>query len=122
MSKIESMKKYFYSHIVETSSISLALADLEMSPEERLHLLSLVESNIHQAILDTILSELTAEDKKNFLEHLSEGDHERIWKFLSERVEGIEEKIKKTADDLKEEIHKDVEESKKIKPDDRTAS
>src|SRR3989338_2826250 len=105
------MKKYFYSHIVETSSISLALADLEMSPEERLHLLSLVESNIHQAILDTILSELTAEDKKNFLEHLSEGDHERIWKFLSERVEGIKEKI-----------HKDVEESKKIKPDDRTAS
>ena len=106
------MKKYFYSHIVETSSISLALADLDMTSEERLHLLSLVESNIHHAILDTILSELTPEDKKKFLEHLSEEDHERIWKFLNERVEGIEEKIRKTAEDLKTQLHKDVEESK----------
>ena len=81
------MKKYFYSHIVETSSISLALGNLDMTAEERSHLLSLVESNIHHAILDTILSELTPEDKKKFLEHLSAEDHERIWKFLNEKVE-----------------------------------
>ncbi|MEK9178568.1 MAG: hypothetical protein AAB801_02195 [Patescibacteria group bacterium] len=107
------MKKYFYSHIVETSEISLALGDLDMTAEERVHLLSLMESNIHHAILDTILSELSEEDKKAFLQHLTDGDHEKIWQFLNSRVEGIEEKIKKTAEDLKKEIHKDVEESKR---------
>lgn len=97
------------------SSVSLAIKELDMAPEEKLHLLSLVESNIHHAILDTILSELTEEDKKKFIEHLSEDDHDRIWDFLDQRIEGIEDKIKKTAEDLKKEIHKDVEDTKKEK-------
>ena len=38
-------KKHFYSHVIETSSISLALADMEMNNEERKHLIDLVEAN-----------------------------------------------------------------------------
>ena len=107
------MKKYFYSHIIETSEVSLTLSELDMNPEERAHLLSLVESNIHHTILDTVLSQLSDADKKVFLKHLSEEEHEKIWKFLNERIEGIEEKIRKTAEDLKKEIQKDIRESKK---------
>jgi hypothetical protein len=60
-------KKQFYSHIVETSSISLTLADMELTSDERKELIGLVELNLHKTILDLVLSELSEEDKKQFL-------------------------------------------------------
>lgn len=107
------MKKHFYHKVIETSSISLALGELDISQEERKHLIDLVEENLHHAILDAVLSELSEKDKQEFIEVFAEGDDEKIWKILSERVENIEEKIKKTAEELKKELHKDIEESKK---------
>lgn len=102
------MKKHFYSHIVETSTLSLALGDIELSHEERLHLLSLVEENLHHVILDAVLSELSEEDKKIFLTHVANNNHEKTWEFLNSKVENIEEKIKKTAENLKIELHRDI--------------
>jgi len=107
------MKKHFYSHVVETASISLALAEMDMSKEERKHLVDLVEANLHQSILDAVLSELSEKDKQEFVELYAEGDDEKIWKLLKDRVENIEDKIKNTADDLKKELHRDIDESKK---------
>lgn len=107
------MKKYFYSNIIDTSSISLALADIELSNEERIHLVTLAQNNIHHAILDAILSELSEEDKKEFLMHLQQDKHDKIWEFLNGKIEGIEDKIKNTADDLKKQLHQDIEESRK---------
>lgn len=107
------MKKHFYHKVIETSSISLALGELEVSQEERKHLIDLVEDNLHHAILDSVLSELSEKDKQEFIEMFAEGDDEKIWKLLRERVENIEDKIKKTADDLKKELHKDIESSRK---------
>jgi len=107
------MKKHFYSHVVETSSISLALAEMEMNNTERKHLIDLVEANLHQSILDAVLSELSEKDKQEFIELYAVGDDEKIWKLLKSRVENIEDKIKSTAHELKKELHKDIEESKK---------
>lgn len=107
------MKKHFYSDVVETSSISLAIAEMDMTTEERKHLISLVEENLHHAILDSVLSELTNKDKQEFIELFAEGDDEKVWHLLKSRVDNIEDKIKKTADELKKELHKDIEESKK---------
>lgn len=107
------MKKHFYTSVIETSSISLAIADMDMSNDERKHLLSLVEDNLHHAILDAVLSELSDKDKEEFVKLFAEGDDEKVWKLLRERVENIEEKIKNTADALKKELHKDIEDSKK---------
>lgn len=109
------MKKRFYSDVVETSSISLALADMELSQEERKHLIDLVEENLHQSILDSVLSELSEKDKMEFMQLYAEGDDQKIWKLLNERVEHIEDKIKKTATELKKELHKDIEDSHKHK-------
>lgn len=106
------MKKHFYSHVVETASISLALADMDMSATERKHLIDLVEANLHQSILDAVLSELSEKDKQEFIEVYAQGDDEKIWKLLNSRVDNIEGKIKRTADDLKKELHKDIEDSK----------
>ncbi len=106
------MKKYFYTHIVDTSTLSLELGDMDLTPQERTHLISLMDSNIHHEILDLVLSELNPEDKKTFLTYLASEDHDKVWKFLNEKVDNIEEKIKKTAEDLKKELHKDIKEVK----------
>lgn len=107
--------KLFYSHLIEVDSIILELDQMGLSHEERLHLASLIDSSIHHSVLDAILSELSESDKRVFMQHLNEGDHDKIWKFLNQRIEGVEEKIKKAADDLKMELHKDLKEAKKRK-------
>ena len=79
------MKKHFYSHVVETSSISLALAEMEMNNTERKHLIDLVEANLHQSILDAVLSELSEKDKQEFHNRIllhHEGRHEDIAKAV----------------------------------------
>lgn len=107
------MKKHFYHNVVETSSISLAIAEMDMEKEERKHLISLVEENLHHAILDAVLSELSDKDKQEFVELFAEGKDDEIWHLLKDRVDNIEDKIKKTSEDLKKELHKDIEDSKK---------
>lgn len=104
--------KYFYSHLIETSVLSMELGEMDLAPRERLHLISLIDSNIHHEILDLILSELKPLDKKMFLMHLASENHDKIWKFLRGKIEDVEEKIKKTAEDLKKELHKDIKEIK----------
>ncbi len=105
-------KLFFYSHLVEIESLIVELDKLDLSDEQRVHLASLIDSSLHHTILDAVLSELAPVDKKIFLTHLQENDHSKIWKFLNEKVENIEDKIKKTAGDLKEELKKDLKEAK----------
>ena len=105
-------KKYFYTQIIDTSTLSLELGEMNLTPKERMHLISLIDSNIHQEILDLILSELEPTDKATFLTHLASDDHEKVWKFLNSKVDNIEEKIKKTAECLKKELHKDIKVAK----------
>lgn len=105
-------KKYFYTHIVDTSTLSLELGNINLTPKERTHLISLIDSNLHHEILDLVLSELNPIDKKTFLTHLASEDHKKVWKLLKDKVDNIEEKIKKTAEDLKKELHKDIQEAK----------
>lgn len=107
------MKKHFYHKVVETSSISLALAEMDMTNDERKHLVSLVEENLHHAILDAVLSELSDRDKQEFMELFAEGKDDEVWRLLKDRTDNIEDKIKKTADELKKELHEDIETSKK---------
>ena len=102
------MRKHFYSHIIETSLISLKLGDMDLSKKERLHLLDLAHSQLHHVVMDTILSELSEDDKKYFLAYVASDEHGKIWELLNKRVEDVEEKIKKAAEDLKRELHEDI--------------
>ncbi len=103
--------KYFYSHLIEIESLATELDKLDLSKEQKAHLADLVDSSLHHTVLDAVLSELTETDKKVFLNHLRENDHSKIWHFLNEKVDNIEDKIKKAADDLKDELHKDLKEA-----------
>ena len=47
-----------------------------------------------------------------FLKHLLHEDHDEVWKHLNTKVDNIEEKIKKAAEDLKKELHEDVKQVK----------
>lgn len=101
-------QKHFYSHIVDSTSILVEIADMDMEHDERLHLLNLAESNIHHAVLDAILSELSEEDKIKFMEHLHSDNHDEIWKLLNSRIQNVEDKILNAADEIKKELHKDI--------------
>ena len=105
-------KKQFYSHIVETDSVVVKLTEMGMSEAEQAHLIALMDSSLHHVILDAILSELTPEDKKLFLQELASEDHDAIWNFLRGKIDKIEDKIQSAADDLKKELHEDIAEAK----------
>lgn len=107
--------KHFYSEIIELESLTMELDMMDLSETEKHHLALLVDSNLHHAVLDAVLSELSEQDKKIFLEHLNRNDHLKIWDHLNGRIENIEEKIKSAADALKSELHKDLKEAKQIK-------
>lgn len=107
------MNNYFYTHLIEFESIILELDQMDLTDEQKSHLASLVDSSLHQAILDAILSELSDIDKRAFMQHLDKRDHEKIWRFLKEKVDGVEDKIKKAAEDLKKELHQDLRKAKK---------
>lgn len=106
------MVKHFYSFIVETDTLHLAIEELEINDSEKSHLKSLADSHIHHSILDTIMSELAPNDKKLFLTHINTKDHDRIWKFLHSKIDNVEEKIKAAAILIKSELHKDIVKAK----------
>ena len=109
------MKPFFYSHLIEIESVIVELDQLDLSKEQKAHLISLIDSSLHHTVLDAVLSELSPEDKKVFLNHFKEGEHSKIWQFLNEKVDGIEDKIKTAAEGLKTELHKDLKKAKKEK-------
>lgn len=106
--------KYFYAHLIEIESVIAKLDQMSLSPEQKVHLTALIDSSLHHSILDAILSELSEQDKRIFLNHLKEDDRNKIWKFLNEKIDNIEGKIMKTAEDLKVQLHKDLQGSKGV--------
>lgn len=106
---------FFYSHLIEVDSIILELDKMSLSEEEKLHLARLVDSTLHHTILDAVLSELSESDKRVFMQHLNSGNHDKIWEFLNDKIGGVEDKIKKAAEDLKKELHRDLREAHKRK-------
>jgi len=107
--------KYFYSHLIEIESVITELDQIELSKDEKEHLAKLLDSSLHHHILDAILSELSDSEKRVFMQHITEGNHEQIWRFLNGKIDGVEEKIKKAADGLKNELEKDIKQAKRIK-------
>ncbi len=106
------MNKTFYGHLIEIESIIIELDKLDLSKEQKHHLTSLVDVSLHHTVLDAILSQLKEEDKRVFMHQLTVNDHQKIWKFLNEKVDNIEDRIKNTAEQLKKELLKDIKKSK----------
>ncbi len=112
------MKKFFYHNIIEIDTLFVELEDLELTAEEKKHLAGLIDANLHHSLLEVILSELSEDDKKLFMHHLSRDEDNKIWDLLNNRIDKIEEKIKNAAEDVKKELHEDIREAKKLKKND----
>lgn len=106
---------FFYSHLIEIQSVVMELDKLDLSSDQKTQLTGLIDSSLHHTILDAVLSELTPTDKKVFLNHLKADDKNKIWQFLNTKVENIEDKIKKAAEQLKVQLHEDLKEACKNK-------
>ncbi len=105
-------QKHFYSHIIETSSLTLEIAELNIDSKERIHLLSLAEANIHSTVVANVLDNLSEEDKKTFLKNLATEDHDQTWQHLSSKIKDVEVLVKKTAAKALEELLSDIKEVK----------
>jgi len=53
--------------------------------------------------------------KKEFLQHVTSDNHDKVWELLNNKVDHIEEKIQTAAEELKRELHKDIQEAKEKK-------
>lgn len=106
------MKKHFFSHLIEIDILEREIDNFDLAAAQKKELKELIHENIYHTVLDAILTELPEKDKKVFLTHLVSDDNEKIWGFVNKKVLFIEEKIKKAAEDIKVEIHKDIKESK----------
>lgn len=106
------MIKHFYSYHIEIESVILEINSLPIKDNEKKHLIELAESQIHHGVLDSILSELSPEDKKTFLSHMNSKNHEKTWKFLSSVLKNAEEIIEDAASKVKKELHRDLQEER----------
>lgn len=106
------MKPHFYSHIIEINSIHNSLEDLSLEVHEKRELIIIVESSIHHVVMDTVLSELSDKDKKLFLGHVVSQEHEKVWDLITNKIQDVENKIKKAVENLKEKLHADIKETK----------
>lgn len=105
---------YFYSHLVEIDSITLALDEMNLSDSQKKHLASLIDSTIHHEILDIIFSNLPEGDKEMLMNKIkNDPEDKEIMKILNEKVENIEEEIKEAVSKLKVQLHEDIKEARK---------
>lgn len=100
--------KHFYSHLISIDDLEGELSVLEVSEKEKEELMDIAHINLHQAIIDVVLSHLSEADKKKFLELMAFGEDEKIWRHLNSKVEKIEEKIASAAAQIKEELTSDI--------------
>lgn len=108
-------KKQFYDHLISVETIHIELNALGLKSEEKEHLLRIIRSSLHVSILDVVLSNLSTHEKETFLEHVEKDDHDKTWKFLKDKIENIEEKIKESSESLFKEFISDIASLKKRK-------
>lgn len=103
---------HFYMYLVPLDSLVTELEQLDMSDEERTELLTIIHSHLHYTVIDIVLTHLSNEDKKHFLEYAEQDNHEKTWSFLKEKMNDAEEKIKEAAEGVKNELLEDIKELK----------
>ena len=105
-------KHHFYSHLVSLDQFIVILDGLTLSDEERIHLVTIIQSNIHYTIVDLVLSHLSSDDKKIFLHIVQNNEHKKTWQFLQTKTNGLEEKILNIVEELKKELSANINELK----------
>lgn len=106
------MKKSFYTHLVEIESLTIELDKIDLAEHEKHELARLIDSNIHNVVMDAIFSKLSDDEKQKFAAIASLKDHKKIWDFLKSKTDDVEDEIKKAVLSIKKKLHDDISEAK----------
>lgn len=105
------MTKHFYTHLIEIDTIEARLRELPIEDHERHELILIVHETIHHVVIDTVMSELSEDDKRILLNHIHAEDHPSIWTLLKEKIENVEDKIKAAVTRHTSDLHRDIDEA-----------
>ena len=89
-------------------NIILELNMLDIKEDEREKLLKLADDLAELRFLNVILGKLEEKDKELFLDQVHSGQPEILAEFLREKIDDVEELIKKHAVDLEQEVIEDI--------------
>ena len=89
-------------------NIILELNMLDIKEDEREKLLKLADDLAELRFLNVILGKLEEKDKELFLDQIHSGQPEILAEFLREKIDDVEELIKKHAVDLEQEVIEDI--------------
>ncbi len=106
--------KHFYSHLIESTELTLEIGELNIDKKERVHLLSLYEANIHTIVIKEILDELPSEDKNKFLQNVIGNNHKKTWEHIKEKAKYAEEKIDKKIKEATRDFIAEIKMAKKL--------
>ncbi len=106
------MKKYFYHEILDLEWIEAEIDALDVSDIEKKKLADMARYELHQTILEAVLSELSDREKKVFLANVNYDTNERTWNHLVKNIEKIEDKIKNVSETLKRDLKQDLSDAK----------
>lgn len=104
------MSKVFYDHIVVLERVEVVVHKAARSEEEKHELWQIVDSIVHQKVMQIILDLLPNEHHQEFLERFHQAPHEEgLLDYLSEKSKkdikkAIHEEIKKLEDEILQEI------------------
>lgn len=96
--------KSFYQNFVNLELFHQEFDRLGLSPEEREELFKILEEIYVQRLIDRVLDELPNEEKKKFMKILIKKAELDMIEFLREKVEDVENKLKKEVETLTAEL------------------
>jgi hypothetical protein len=108
----------FYDHLLEINDLDRELEELALDYHEKAHLLDILDSTLHHAVMDTILSEIPTHSHHEFLQNFAISPHDPAHlEFLVVHSPQIETKIRDKARRTKEKFRAEVRKVKPAKPE-----
>ncbi len=101
-------KKYFYSHLITLEHVKMELSGLDLSDKQKSELLDIAQRQIHHVMMDQALTHIKGEDKKKFLEHIANEEHEQAWNVLRTHVKDAEKHLLYAAHEIYEQLREDI--------------
>lgn len=106
--------KHFYTHLIDIQSVTIELDKLEMKGQHKKELAGLIDHMIHQSVMDVVMSNLSQQDQHQFVTKLKSDNPKQVMEFLKLRIADIEDQIHKALEELKKELHRDINESHRM--------
>lgn len=107
--------KIFYSHLINLDDLILEIEELSLEKSHKRDLCLLIDSMVHNLVLDHSLSKLDAKNKEEFLKLVQKDlASEVLLNFLREKIDNFEDTLKFELNNLKKELIKDIKEAKEI--------